>query len=78
MPRAAVNALDPDAGCSFAHRDAVVSCLYGGTGDGHVTGLLDVDAVGVGAIAWRSDLESLERDVPAGEDQNVEHLAVQR
>lgn len=51
MSCSAIDLLDPVVGGSFAHGDAVVAGLYSGVDHGHVARFLDVDAVGVGAVA---------------------------
>ena len=69
--------LHPEVGSTGTDGDAVVTGLDLGVDDRDAGRQLDVDAVGVGAVTGSRDPNSLEFDLFAAVDHNVEHLAVQ-
>ena len=76
MARATGNMFNPQVLGTGADGDAVIAGFDGGTLDDNVSRELDVDAVGVGAVAVGDDFNSLNLNVGAGIYHNVEHLAV--
>lgn len=65
-----------DVGGARADRDAVVAGPDSQAGEVDVAGAADVDAVGVGAVAGRGDVEAVDGDRRAALDRHMESLAV--
>lgn len=78
MAWAARHLFDPQVSGAGPDGDAVVAGLDAGPGNRHVARPLDVDAVGVGAVPRRHDVDSTQLHVLAAEDHDVEQLAVDR
>ena len=76
MARATNNVLNPQVLGAGADGDAVVPGSDGGVLDDDIGGELDMDAVGVGAVAARNDVDPLKAHILGGVYHNVEHLAV--
>lgn len=76
MARAALDILDPHIGGTRPHGDAVVAGPHGRSGDRDEARHLDMDTVGVGAVARCCDGCTLQCDATASEDGHVEELAV--
>ena len=76
MARAAFHALNPQVLRAGADGDAIVPSSDGSVEDCDVSGLLDVDAVRVRALAGGQHLHSPHLHVLAVIHNNVKHLAV--
>lgn len=78
MAGAASDGLDQDVGGALDHGDAVVAGADDGVADGHAGGLLDVDAVGVGAAPRRRHHRVHDRHAGARLHGDVDPGAVPR
>lgn len=78
MSGPALDSRDCDVVVALADGDAVVARPDLGVGDGDRRVALEVDAVGVGALRGRDDLDAARLEVRVAQQRNVEELAVHR
>ena len=76
VARPALDAVDGDEAAAGAYGDAIVARADGGIGDPHALAPLDVDAVRVGAVPRRGDVEPPHVDAAALDDGDVHLRAV--
>jgi len=76
VARPALDAVDGDESAAGAYGDAVVARADGRIGDLHAVAPLDVDAVRVGAVPRRGDVEPPHVDAAALDDGDVHLRAV--